>query len=304
MRIPIRLTAAGVPILLVLSACMGTDSLGGEEEGGSGGDRSRVVVGSTGTPESALLAEIYAQAIEATGERVRTDHGIGSREDYFREVERGRLTLVPEYNGAVLAHLDPESEPADTERTDERVNEELPVGMEILGSTPAESVTAVTVTRATAERDDLASIADLSGVAGDLVFGGQPEFESGPRGLAGLEERYDLAFAEYRPMGAREVPEALAADDIQAAPIRTADAAIAEHDLVPLEDPEDHFGAGNMVPLVHGDSVDGPAREALDAASAELDSTEDLRELNEQVGSGGEAPDAVAADWLESAGLD
>lgn len=301
MRIPTRLMAAGVPAVLMLSSCVGPGAMGGDDEDNSGGNRPTFVVGSTGTPESALLAEIYAQAVVATGERVRTDHDVGDREEYLTELERGRLTLVPEYNGVLLDHLAPESEAATTERTDELVNEELPDGVAILDSAPAESAEAVTVTGETAENDDLTSIADLSGAAGDMVIGGPPGFESGPRGISDLEESYDLAFAEYRPMERTELPTALTEDDVQAAVIRTADPAT--DDLVALADPEDHFGAGNVVPLVHGDTITDPAREAIDAASAELDSTEELRELNERVTTGDEEPDTVAGDWLESAGL-
>ncbi|RNL84863.1 ABC transporter substrate-binding protein [Halostreptopolyspora alba] len=302
MRIPTRLMAAGVPVVLVLSSCVGPGITGGEEEDSSGSNRPRAVVGSTGTPESALLAEIYARAMAGTGERVRTDHDVGDREEYLTELERGRLTLVPEYNGAILAHLDPGSEAATTERTDELVSEKLPDGVAILDPTPAESVEAVTVTAETAENDDLTSVADLSGTAGDMAIGGPPGFASGPRGLPGLERSYDLAFAEPRTMERTELPEALTEDDVQAAIIRTADPAT--EDLVALSDPEDHFGAGNIVPLVHDGTVSGPAREAVEAASAELDSTEELRELNERVTSGDEEPETVAEDWLESAGLD
>ncbi len=303
MRIPTRLMAAGVPAVLALSACMGPEA-GGEDEEESNTNRSRLVVGATGTPESALLAEIYGQALEAVGEQVRIDDDAGARDDYLTEVERGRLSLVPEYNGDLLAHVDPEAEPADTDQTNERLHETLPSPTGVLEPTPAQSATAVTVTSDTADSDDLASIDDLDAVAGDMVFGGPPGFENGPRGLPGLEETYDLAFTEFHPMGQHELPEALAADDIQVATLRTADAAMAERDLVPLEDPRGHFGAGNIVPLVHDNDVDGPAREAVNAASAELDSTNELRDLNERVSVDGEEPERVATDWLESAGLD
>ncbi|WP_046468111.1 ABC transporter substrate-binding protein [Allosalinactinospora lopnorensis] len=302
MRIPTRLTAAGFPVLLVLSACAGTDPYSSEDEG-SGGDQSRIVVGSADFPESTLIAEIYAQALEAEGEQVETHLNIGSREVYWEQVEDGSLSVFPEYNGAILYHLDPESEVGTTEETNERVREALPEELEILDSAPAQSKDSVTVTRETAEQHDLETIADLTDVAGEMVIGGPPEFETRAQGLPGLESTYGVEFEDFRSLEAGIIPEALDGDDIQAANVFTADASIAAYDFVPLEDPENLFGAQNVTPLVHSDDVSDTAREALNAVSAEL-STEDLRELNERVGIDHEDADAVAADWLQSAGLD
>jgi osmoprotectant transport system substrate-binding protein len=66
--------------LLLVSACGSANPLGG---GAVSGDLKSVVVGSADFPESKILAEIYAQALEANGFTVGRQLGIGSRETYI-----------------------------------------------------------------------------------------------------------------------------------------------------------------------------------------------------------------------------
>lgn len=304
----IRPAAAAAPLVLLLAACGGgsdpfEDDGGGADGGAGDGEAGEVIVGSADFPESVLLGNIYAQALEAAGVEVATQLGIGSREVYFQQVESGELTVFPEYNGGILFFLDPEAEAGDTEETNASIAELLPDGLEILDSAEAENKDSLTVTTATAEEHDLNAIGDLEPVAGDLTLGAPPEFEERPQGVPGLESVYGLDFADFRALDAALVPAALDGDDVQVANLFTTDPALATHDFVVLEDTENLFGAQNITPLVHADSVDDTVRDTLDAISAELD-TDTLVELNERVIVGEQDPDTVAADWLGEVGLD
>ncbi|MFC7327766.1 ABC transporter substrate-binding protein [Marinactinospora rubrisoli] len=301
MRTSTRLAIAGVPILLLLASCGGSDPYAEGGDGG-GGDPDAVVVGSADFPESTLLGNIYAQALENAGVPVETRFGIGSREVYYDQIESGNLSVFPEYNGAVLLHLDPEATSGGTEETNEQVRELLPDGLEILDSSAAQNKDSLTVTRETAQEHDLTAIADLEPVAGDLVLGGPAEFETRAQGVLGLQETYGLSFGEFRSLDSTLVPQALSDGDIQVANLFTTDPAIAANDFVVLEDPENLFGSQNVTPLIYSDAVNDTAREALNAVSAEL-TTDTLTDLNERVSVDHEDPDAVAADWLESVGL-
>lgn len=291
--------AAAGALALAATACGGEDPYAGGGGGGSG----VITVGSADFPESALLATIYAQALEAAGNEVETTLNIGSREVYYDQVESGAISVLPEYNGGVLLYLDPEAESGSTEETGERVAEELPDGLSILDASPAENKDSVTVTRETAEEEGLTEIGDLQDVAGDMDIGGPPEFETRPQGLPGLEDVYGVEFGGFRSLDPALVPTALSEGDVQAANLFTTDPAIAAEGFVTLEDPENLFGAQNVVPLIHDASVPREAREVLNRVSAEL-TTEDLVKMNERVGVEHESADAVAADWLAGAGLD
>ena len=83
-----------VAVALVAAACSSDD---GTIEGPT------IKVGSANFSESALVAEIYAQALEAEGYSVDRKLNIGSREIYKPALESGELDLIPEYIGTMLA---------------------------------------------------------------------------------------------------------------------------------------------------------------------------------------------------------
>ena len=300
-----RLTLAGLPLsVLMLSACGAGDPY--EEEDGEGGEGSgdgTVVIGSADFPESTVLAEVYGRAMEARGVDVDYQLNIGSREVYYSQVEEGNLSVFPEYNGAILAYLDDDAPSGSPEETDAAVEEALPEGLETLESSEAENKDSVTVTEEVAQEHDLETLADLEGVAEDLVLGGPPEFETRHQGLVGLEEVYGVEFGEFRSLEVALLTQALLDGDIQAANLFTTDPQVAVEGFVALEDPENVFGAQNITPLVNSDQVGDTAREALNAVSAEL-TTEDVTALNERVVIDNENAADVAQDWLAEAGLD
>src|SRR5215471_3060725 len=65
-----------------------------------------VTVGGFNFPESTLLTEIYAQALAAKGVKVTKKLNTGSREVVFDQIKNGSISVLPEYNGALLAYLD------------------------------------------------------------------------------------------------------------------------------------------------------------------------------------------------------
>ena len=68
-----------------------------------------IVVGSGDFPESEIVAEIYAQALQANGFDIGRRMGIGSRETYIPALKDHSIDLVPEYIGNLLLYFAPES---------------------------------------------------------------------------------------------------------------------------------------------------------------------------------------------------
>src|ERR1700722_11114848 len=69
---------------------------------GGGASSSSVVIGSANFPENEVLAEVYALALQKAGVKVTTKLNIGAREVYYPQVEKGAITIIPEYNGTLL----------------------------------------------------------------------------------------------------------------------------------------------------------------------------------------------------------
>jgi hypothetical protein len=96
--------------------------------------KGSVIVGSANFPEDELLAQIYATALTARGVKVTDQFSIGAREVYYPEIEKGAITIIPEYNGALLTTaVEPSSTAATTAQVDAQLKASLPASLEIPG---------------------------------------------------------------------------------------------------------------------------------------------------------------------------
>ncbi|HET6687174.1 MAG TPA: ABC transporter substrate-binding protein [Jiangellaceae bacterium] len=311
-RIPARL--AGLVLAAgLLAACGGGDE-GGDDgddplaaDGGGGcvgSDGDAVVVGSANFSENVLLAEIYAQSMEAAGVTVERKLNIGSRETYIPALQDGSIDLMPEYSGNTLLYFDEDAAATDSDAVYDALAEALPDGCQILEQSEAEDKDSLVVTQETAQSDGLTSIADLDPVAGDYTVGGPPEFETRQSGLVGIRDKYGFEFGEFKALdvGGPLSVEALLNGDVDVVNLFTTNPVIETEDLVVLEDPENVFIAQNVVPLIAESKASDEVTEALDAVSAELD-TAQLVELMKRVDIDQEDPADVAQAWLSEKGL-
>ncbi|MFG2841947.1 ABC transporter substrate-binding protein [Kitasatospora sp. NPDC048296] len=280
------------------TAAAGTTASGGAAAAG-GGSGSTVVVGSANFPENVLLGSIYSQALKAKGVKVEEKFNIGSREVLYGQLQSGNLTVLPEYNGALLAYLDAKATAVTTQDVNAALTKTLPASLAILDSSPAEDKDSLSVTQETADKYGLKSISDLTAKAGEFTIGGQPEFKS--RREQQFKDVYGLTFKEWKPT-ADTTANALKDGSIQVGNVFTTDPKIVQYKLVPLTDPKNVFGAQNITPLVNKAGVDATATAALNAVSAKLD-TAGLTGLMKRVAIDKEDPSAVAKDWLKANGL-
>ncbi|MEU2747280.1 ABC transporter substrate-binding protein [Streptomyces collinus] len=305
-----RHTGAAVAALTAAAALLAGCSSGDTSDDPLAGEKAKagtVVVGSNNFAESTLLADIYGEALKAKGIKVTYKHNIGSRETTYGLMKNGSVTVLPEYNGSLLAYLDPKAEQKSAEAVNEAVKAKLDKKLTLLTSSPAEDKDSVTVNAETAEKYKLTSsstLADLKEAAPDLVIGGSPEFQTRHQGLEGLKSVYGLEFKSFKALdaGGPLTQAALTRNTVQAADIFTTDPTIVKEKFVVLKDPENLFGFANVTPLVHKDGLSRKGVDALDAVSAKLD-TKTLLELDAQVQLEKKDPLDVATAWLKSAGL-
>jgi osmoprotectant transport system substrate-binding protein len=266
---------------------------------------SKIIVGSANFPESTLLAEIYAAALSAKGITIEKKLNIGNREAYYPGLSDGSIELIPEYTGVLLQHINKQATETSADEVYTALKKALPANLTVLEKSAAEDKDAIVVTKATADKWSLKSIADLKAHEGEVVFGGPPEIQRRADGLPGFKKNYDLQFKEFKALdaGGPLTVDALKTNAIQAGDIFTTDPAIKANNFVVLEDPKNNFAAQNVVPLIVSAKASSEVKEALDAVSAKL-TTEILIELLTKL-SAPDKPDAakVAADWLASAGI-
>lgn len=102
MRVATFAVTACVAVTCLTAACANSDPLGAETR-----SMRSIVVGSGDFPESEIVAEIYAQALQANGFEVGRRPGIGSRETYVPALKDHSIDLVPEYIGNLLLYFAP-----------------------------------------------------------------------------------------------------------------------------------------------------------------------------------------------------
>jgi osmoprotectant transport system substrate-binding protein len=304
---------AGVAIgaALALAAC---GSSGGSKpsSGGSsnplaaGPAKGTVVIGSANFPENEVLAEIYSLALQAKGIKVTDKFNIGAREVYYPQVSKGAITIIPEYNGALLTtSVDTKSTAVTTADVDAALASGLPSSLEVLNPSTAQDADSVTVTQAFATAHHLTSIADLAPVAKTMVFGAAAEFETRSDGLPGLKKNYGLTFKSFKALGDESGPITLAAlmdNQVQAADVFTTTPQIKTDHLVSLTDPKNNFAAQNVIPLVYKKGINSTITSTLNEISAKL-TTAGLIALNQAVGPDKQSYQAAATAWLNSVGI-
>ncbi|MFI6843836.1 ABC transporter substrate-binding protein [Kitasatospora sp. NBC_00085] len=299
-------TLAALALGATACSSSGGDPLGGGSSstaasgaGGSAGSGSTVVVGSANFPENVLLGSIYSQALKAKGVKVEEKFNIGSREVLYGQLQNGSLTVLPEYNGALLTYLGGTASSPAKEDVNAALAKTLPASLGLLDSSPAEDKDTLSISQESADKYNLKSITDLAAKAGEFTIGGPPEFKS--RQEQPLKDVYGLTFKEWKPTG-ETTANAVKDGSIQVGNVFSTDPKIAQLKLVPLTDPKGLFGAQNVTPLVNKAGVDATATAALNAVSAKLD-TAGLLSLMRKVAIDKEDPSAVAKEWLKTNGL-
>jgi osmoprotectant transport system substrate-binding protein len=301
-----KLAVVALVLALITAGCGSSNPLGGGE---ISGDLKSITVGSADFTESKIIAEIYAQALEANGFTVGRQFGIGSRETYIPAVQDHSIDLIPEYTGNLLQYFDEETPATTPDAVLLGLLKSLPGDLSILYPSPAEDKDTLAVTEATAEKWNLKTIADLAAHSPEVKVGAPSEFQTRVTGLVGLKDDYGLEIAPANFIaisdgGGPATVQALTSGAITAANIFSTSPAIDQNNLVVLEDPKNTFLAANVVPLVASQKMSNELKTVLDAVSAKL-STEALIALNTSVeGNQGIDPDEAAEKWIKDNGFD
>lgn len=257
-----------------------------------------IVVGSQAYYSNEIVAEVYAQALEAEGFTVERNFQIGQREAYLPALEAGEVQLFPEYTGNLLQYYAPDTTATQTDEVYTELQSALPPNLRALAMSPATDQDSYNVTAEFAEANGLSSLGDLAGVS-PLVLGGAPELEERPYGPAGLLDTYGVE-VEFSATGEVTL-EALLEGEVQVANIYTGNPAIAQYGLVTLADPEGLFLASNLVPIASADVADqiapviNPISEAMGA--------DELVAMNLQSTADEMSAADIAAEWLAANGF-
>ena len=266
-----------------------------------GGDRP-IVVGAKTFTEQYILSDAVARWIEReTGRPTRLVQSLGSTVA-FDALAAGEVDLYVDYSGTIWAHLMGQgrdgviaSRPQVLAEVERFLNEQDIMLAATLGF---ENTYALAMRAADADRLGLRTISDLVRAAPDLTMGADYEFFIRTEWTA-IRDTYDLAFADRRTMDPALMYEAVATGEVDVITAYSTDGRIAAYDLRILDDDRKAFPPYDAIVLASARLArDTPAvLDALRAFDGAINAGE-MRVMNRRVDEGGEAPAAVAAEFV------
>ena len=268
-------------------------------------DPDRLRIASFEFPESRVLAEVYGQRLRRAGFAVDVLAGLGSREVVEPALEQGLVDIVVDYTGSLLDYLGGSA--LDSHGTPEQVHaaaaRRLAVrGLTALRPAPAEDTNGFAVRATFALEKQLSTLSDLRALAGQLVFGGPPECRTRRYCLPGLQDTYDLRFADFRPQPSRAATAtALETGEIDVGMLETTYGGLGEPQVTLLIDNLSLQPRENVVPVVRTEVVrryGSRLTDALDSLSERL-TTPALVRLNRADAVDPVGASAVARRYLD-----
>jgi len=211
-----------------------------------------IIVGAKNFPEQYVLGQLYRQALIAAGYRVQYKENIGSTELIDTALRNGQVTIYPEYTGTMLTATFKRKSTPRTARATYRLAKRLYErrGQTLLGQTPFQDRDVLAVTRATANRYGLRTIADLRKVP-NLTISGFPEWETRWRVRIGRE--YGVRGFEFEPLAGISAYQLLDRGDVEVADVFTTDPQLLGNTYRQLRDPKNMFGFQFVAPVVDRD---------------------------------------------------
>jgi osmoprotectant transport system permease protein len=268
--------------------------------------KADVTVGSKDFTESVILAELYAQGLEARGLKVERRYELGGNLAHDALVA-GEVDAYPEYTGTSLMSILKHPPMTDARAVYELVKSDYASRFDVEVGPPLgfEDTFAVLVRGDDARRLNLKTVSDAVPHAPQWSAGFGQDFMSRPDGYEGFARAYGLKFSgRPREMDLSLSYRALAEGQVDVIAGNSTDGMIATLGLTQLEDDRHYFPPYEAVLLLRRDALERlpAAREALQKLAGSI-STEEMRRLNYEV-DGNKRPAAeVVREWRQSKGL-
>ena len=264
-----------------------------------------VRVGSKNFTEQFILAELYAQALEAAGVKVERKINLGGTLIAYKALEEGQIDFYPEYTGTMLLAVLKQPAMSDRKAVYEKVKAAYAAkGLTLLNEAPVNNTYNMVVRPETAAQYKLATLSDLARVANQLKLGAGPEFRDREDGLPGLKAKYGIVFKEDVQMAIGLRYQAIANKQIDVVNGYSTDGMISALKLTRLKDDKNLWPPYYVVPVVRNETLAANPKMAdvLNRVSATLDEAT-MAEMNYKVDGEKAEPRDVAREFLKAKGI-
>jgi glycine betaine/choline ABC-type transport system substrate-binding protein len=290
------------------SSGSGSEPAGNEIQKVDGADGKSITVGSKNFTEQFVLGEIYSQALEAAGFKVKKQLNLGSELIAYKALQAGKVDAYPEYTGTALTSFFG-VKTADVPKDANQAYEDAKAGfakkdITALAPTPFENTYRLGMTKEGAAKiGDPKTISDLKGKEGDLSITGFPECKQRQDCLLGVEDTYGLKFGKF--VSSEQKYQVLDSGDADVAFIFTTDGDLAGGKYAILDDDKKFFPPYNVTFNVRNDALKnlGPEGQKVIEAVQEPLTEKVMQELNARVDIDKQKHEEAAASYLKQAGF-
>lgn len=266
-----------------------------------------IKVGSKNFTESVLMAEMYAQLLEANGFKVERKLNLGATPIAQQSLLNQEIDLYPEYTSTGLLEVLQQEPIKDAQQIYETVKSKYEEQFELTWLQPAEfnNTNTFAMTKARADELGIKTYSDLFAKSGELVLGGPPEF-LGREDTKGLQEAYGgFEFSDVKQLDPGLRYQALQDAQVDVIVAFSTDGQIGGFDLAALEDDKGFYPIYQSAPVIRMDTLEANPQiaDALNGLAPKLDETT-MANLNWMVdGPDKMDPAAVAQQFLTEQGL-
>ncbi|WP_394870407.1 ABC transporter permease/substrate-binding protein [Clostridium butyricum] len=268
---------------------------------------NKIVIASKNFTEQIILGNMLEQLIEAkTDIDVETKLNLGGTQVAYSALKSGSVDLYVEYTGTAYVNLldikDGNNNPDEVyNKANELLKEKEKV--QFLKPLGFNNTYALAVKKDTAEKYNLKSISDLSGISQEFLMGPTIEFANREDGLLGLNKAYNLNFKDVKPVDGGLRYTALMNKESDVIDAFTTDGLLDKFGLEVLEDDKNFFPPYYAAPLIRMDTLkEHPELEEVLNLLANKITDKTMRKLNYEVDVNGRDPETVANEFLVSEG--
>jgi osmoprotectant transport system substrate-binding protein len=279
---------------------------------------AQVVVSSKIDTEGGVLGNIIKLVLENNGIAVSDKIQLGGTPVVREAIAAGQIDIYPEYTGNAAFFFNKADDPlwndaaaayAEAAKLDLEANKIV-----WLAPAPANNTWAVAIRNEVAEANNIKTFSDFGAwVAGggEVKLAASAEFVSSPAALPKFQEVYGFTLSpdQLVTLSGGDTAATIAAaaqqtNGVNAAMVYGTDGGIAPSGLTVLEDDKGVQPVYEPAPIIRQAVLDQypQIKDLLEPVFAKLDLVT-LQDLNGRVQVGGEAPSAVAQDWLTTNGF-
>jgi osmoprotectant transport system substrate-binding protein len=295
-----------IGVLVALVAALGLSGVATASVKASAA-KPAIVIGSTNFEEQAIVSNIWSDVLTKAGYSVKVEPALGTRAIVVPALEKGQINLEPDYAASLLDFLNGGKTPPAGDNIATAIPADQKAlasfGVTVLPASKALDTNVFAVTKATASKDHLTTIASLKPYAKKLTLGGPPECPSNAGCELGLKKVYGLTFAGFKSLdeaGPLSVA-ALKNGEVQVVELFSSDGNVVSNNFVALTDNKHLEGADYIVPVIRKSVATPGVAKILHAIDAKL-TTVAISKLNLDVTAKQEQPAAVAQTWVTSVG--